>query len=63
MAVRIGQQLLVPPYLAHAAIVEHDDRIGPADRREAVRNDEGGAVQHQLRQRILHQQLGLRIQG
>ena len=56
-AVRPREQLVVAADLDDAAALEHDDRIGAADRREPVRDDERGAVQHQRRQRVLHQAL------
>ena len=39
-----GKQLRVAADLDHAAVVEHDDRVGVAYRREPVRDHERGAV-------------------
>ena len=42
-------------------LVEHDDAVGLADRRQTVRDDEGGAALQQLTQRVLDDDLGLRV--
>ena len=56
------QQLVVAADLDDPAALEHDDRVGAADRRQPVRDDERRAVQHQVRQRLLHQQLRLGVE-
>ncbi len=53
----------MPAELLHLATVEDDDGVSAANGREAVRDDERGAVHHQVGQRFLHQQLGLGIEG
>jgi len=39
-AVRARQEVVVPADLDHAPALEHDDGVGPADRRQPVRDDE-----------------------
>src|SRR5262249_48745149 len=53
------QQLLVAPGLAHLAVVEDEDPVGVLDRREAVRDDDGGAPDEQRAERLLDLTLGL----
>ena len=48
--------------LGDAAALEHDDRVGAADGRQPVRDDERRAVPHQVGERILHQQLRLGVE-
>jgi hypothetical protein len=47
----------VPADFAHRAALEDDDRIGAPHRREAVRDDERGAVLHQAQQGVLDEVL------
>ena len=44
--------------LDDAAVLEHDDQVGIADRREPVRDDERGSVLEQQMQRLLDLSLG-----
>ncbi len=53
----------VAALLGHAAAFHHDDAIGMLNGGEAVRDDEGGAALHQSLQGVLHQALGLRVEG
>lgn len=51
-------QLLVPPTLDDAALVEHEDAVGVADGGETVRDDEGGAPLRQVAETFEEQVLG-----
>ena len=53
----LREQLVVPADLDDAAALEHDDRVGAPDRGQPVRDDERRAVHHQVRERLLHEQL------
>ena len=46
------------PLLDDPAVLEHDDQVGVADRRQAVRDDEGGPAVQQAPQRLLDLALG-----
>ena len=46
-------QLVVRALLDDPAVLEHDDQVGVADRREPVRDDERRAAREQLAQRAL----------
>ena len=52
------EQLLVRALLDDAAVLEHDDQVRIADRREPVRDDECGSVLEQQMQRLLDLSLG-----
>src|SRR5262249_281409 len=52
------EELLVRSQLDDAAVLEHDDRRGVADRREAVGDDERRAAGQQAAQRVLDLALG-----
>src|SRR5688500_14461152 len=54
----LGHQLVVGALLYHLAVLQHDDQVGVADRREAVRDDERGPAGEQLAQRPLDAALG-----
>src|SRR5439155_13777557 len=56
-AVFACQQLVVLPHFDDAAALEHDDRVGAPDRREAMRDDERRPIHHQVRKRLLDEQL------
>src|SRR5881409_1485353 len=51
----------VRPLLAQLALVQHEDAIRVLDGREAVGDDDRGAAAEELRERVLDQPLGLRI--
>ncbi len=63
LAVELGglEQLVVVSLGDDAAVVEHHDLVGEFDRREAVRDHEGGATGHRLGQRVLDALLGGRV--
>src|SRR5690348_13927129 len=44
VAAAAGQQLVVRSLLEHSAVLEHDDEVGPPDRRQPVGHDEGRAA-------------------
>jgi hypothetical protein len=48
--------------LHHPALVQHDDRIGVADRRQPVRDDERRAVARQPLERLAHRRLAERVE-
>ena len=50
-------QLVVAPALDDATLVDDHDLIGVDDRRQAVRDDDGGAIGEGVGQRPLHQRL------
>jgi hypothetical protein len=43
-----AQELLMGPDFSDRTAIEHDNSVGPLDRRQPVRNDEGRAVLHQI---------------
>ena len=49
-------------FLDDSAVVHDDDAVGGADGREAVRDDDGGAVVHQPVERVLDQPLAFRVE-
>ena len=49
--------------LDDAAVLEHDDQVGVADRREAVRDHEGGAAGEQAAESPLDLALGADVHG
>src|SRR5207237_9973706 len=55
-------QILVPPGLDDAAVIENDYLVGVADRREAVRDRDRRAALGQPVERLLHQPLGLGVE-
>src|SRR4029450_10356207 len=57
-----AQQLGVSAPLDHPAVVEHEDGVGGADRREPVGDDQGGAARQRRRQRLLDRHLGAGVQ-
>src|SRR6185437_5361833 len=59
----LREQLRVRAGLRQAAALEHDDAIGLFHGRQAMRDDERGAVAQQLRQRLLDVALGLGIES
>src|SRR6266480_3033496 len=58
-----AEQVVVRAALHDATLGEHDDEIGVLHRRQAVRDHEHGAMRHEVLDRLLHQPLGLGIQG
>ena len=48
-------------HLAYLAFVKHDDLVGALNGREAVRDDERGAIGHQAFYGLLNQLLGLGV--
>ena len=57
-----AEQFFVRAPLDDAAAVEHQNQVGPANGGQPMRNDERRAIEHQRRQRILHQQLRLAVE-
>src|SRR5207247_4020572 len=57
------EELLVRSGLPDLPVVHDEDPIGAEDRREPVRDDEGGPSARQGRDRSLQPSLGLRIDG
>ena len=49
-------------FLDDPAFVHHDDAVGGAHGRQAVSDDDGGAVRHQSVERVLHQSLTLSVE-
>jgi len=49
--------------LAYLAVVEDDDAVGALDGREAVRDDDGRAVEHDALDGLLDELLGLGVDG
>src|SRR5262245_63418703 len=58
-----GQQVPVRAALHDPAFGEHHDEMGVLHGREAVRDDEDGAMRHQPVDGFLDEALGLRIEG
>ena len=56
-----SQQLPVRALLAEPAVVQHEDAVGLADGREAVRDDDRSAALEQLLQRLLDEAFGLGV--
>ncbi len=54
-----GAQLFIRALLDHVAAVHHDNEVGAANRRQAVRNNYRRAIFHELVERALHDALGL----
>src|SRR5882762_11055896 len=50
-----GEQMVVTTPLHDASFRQHDDEVGVLHRREAVRDDEHGAVRHEALDRLLHE--------
>jgi hypothetical protein len=42
----LAHQLLVPAALHNPALIDHDDQIGIADRRQPMRDDDAGPPLH-----------------
>src|SRR5581483_702289 len=59
----LREEIVVRPHLHDAALVEHDDAIDVLDRRQTVGDDDRGPADHQLRERVLDEVLGLRVDG
>src|SRR5262249_9635745 len=57
------EQLVVRAALDDLAVLEHEDLIGAADRREPVRDDEGGAAGAQRFQAVLNHRLALAVEA
>ena len=55
------EEIAVRPLLAQLALVQHEDAIRVLDGREAVGDHHRGAAAEELRERVLDQPLGLRI--
>ena len=60
---RARHQLVVRPLLDDAAVLEDDDQVGVADRREPVRDHEGRAAREQRRSALLDPPLGADVDG
>jgi hypothetical protein len=58
----VGDELVERALLDDDALLDHRDHVGVADRREAVRNDDGGAAAHHLLERLLHDRLAARVE-
>src|SRR5580700_758678 len=56
------EQLLMGAAFDDPARIQHDDAVGLLYGGKPVRDDEGGAVAHQLRERRLDVPLGLRVE-
>src|SRR5215212_6304352 len=61
--VAAGEELLVRAALAQLAVVEDEYLVGALDGREAVRDDDGGAVAQHPLDGPLDELLGLRVDG
>src|SRR6185437_1189960 len=57
-----GVELIVASGFDHPAGLQHQNAVGVADGREAVGDDQHGAVLHQVGERALHQQLALVVE-
>src|SRR3989442_6369692 len=57
----LREEVAVSSYLDDSTFVEHGDAVYVLDRREAVGDDDRGPPEHQLRERVLDQMLGLRV--
>lgn len=62
-AVGIGHKLVMGAALHNAAVVEHHDKVGMADGREAVGDDYGGAPPHDGVEALLHSVLALGVES
>ena len=58
-----GQQGRVGTLLDDAAVDHHGDAVGALDGRKPVGDDKGGAPLHEIDQGLLHQHLGLGVEG
>src|SRR5436189_228976 len=56
-----SHELVVRSLLDDAAVVQNDDEVGVADRREPVRDHEGGTCLHHLLERIEDDPFCLRV--
>src|SRR5258705_9017746 len=54
-----GDQLVVPPDLGDAALVDDHDAVGVAHRRQAMCDHQHGAPLHEIAQGLLHDELAL----
>src|SRR5690606_7333645 len=54
----LGHQLVMRAALDDAALLHHQDQVGASDGREAVGDDEAGALAPQGDHRLLQEQLG-----
>jgi hypothetical protein len=61
-AVPSGHEVVVRAHLGDGAGLQDGDEVGLADGGEPVRDDEGGAADHEAVQRLLHQLLRLGVQ-
>src|SRR5687768_13683029 len=57
-----GEKLGMRALLDDAASLDHQDLIGPLDGREAVGDDDRGTVLHEMRDRLLDQDLAFGVQ-
>ena len=62
MPVLARHQLVVGPHLGDAAAVDHHDAVGVLHGGQAMGDDEDRAPLHQLGQRLLDQELALRVE-
>ncbi len=58
---RSGDQAFVTTGLYDAAILHHDDCVGPRDRVQSMRDDQDGPVPRQRGDRLLHEMFRFRI--
>ena len=59
----LGQELLMGALLDDLACADNQNKVGVADGREAVRNEERGSVFKQRRNGVLNEFLGFGIDG
>src|SRR5579864_4760771 len=57
----LGEQLLVRAHLAYAALVHDDNLVGALHRREAMRDDQGGAALDHAAERFAHAEFGFGV--
>ncbi len=56
-----GEEFVVGAALEDAAFLQDEDEVGVADGGEAVRDDEGGAAGEEALERLLDEELGVRV--
>src|SRR5712691_9513940 len=57
----LREEILVRAHLNDAALVQHDDPVDVLDGRETVSDDDRRPAGHELRERVLDEVLGLRV--
>ena len=58
-----GEKLIVRSELRNSAMIEHHDAVRRPDRRQPMRDDEGGSAPDQPLEGLLHKSLRLAVQG